>query len=100
MFTVLRRFSILMTMILEFYILGTRPKRLIVLAVFVMIFGAIVAAANDLGNPVKDLFVLNNSPIYFELYLSGNKLTMEQLIVLFWQTISLLRRTVSTQSHI
>ena len=49
MFTVLRRFSILMTMILEFYILKTRPRRLIIFAVLIMIFGAIVAASNDLA---------------------------------------------------
>ena len=36
-------------MILEFYILKTRPRRLIIFAVLIMIFGAIVAASNDLA---------------------------------------------------
>ena len=61
MFTVLRRFSILMTMILEFYILKTRPKRLIIFAVFIMIFGAIVAASNDLAFEARAYaFILAN----------------------------------------
>lgn len=81
MFTVLRRFSILMTMILEFYILGTRPKRLIVLAVFVMIFGAIVAAANDLAYDgtaycfilANDLFTAANG-VYTKSHLNRSEI--------------------------
>merc|ERR1719412_26940 len=49
MMTVLRRFSVLMTMILEYLILNVRPRFEIQLSVFTMIFGAIVAALNDLA---------------------------------------------------
>ena len=49
MMTVLRRFSILMTMIGEFYLLKVNPDIKIQLSVYLMIFGAIIAACNDLA---------------------------------------------------
>lgn len=59
MFTMLRRFSILMTMIAEFYILSVRPKLAVKISVGLMIIGAIIAALNDLGfNPEGYVFVL------------------------------------------
>jgi len=49
MFTVLRRFSILLTLLLEIYILLKKPSRMIVFSVLLMIGGAMVAALNDLA---------------------------------------------------
>jgi len=49
MMTVLRRFSVLMTMVLEYFILNVRPRFDVQLSVFLMIFGALVAAINDLA---------------------------------------------------
>ncbi|KAJ8950652.1 hypothetical protein NQ318_010853 [Aromia moschata] len=49
MFTALRRFSILMTMILELYILGIKPSFSVQFSVYTMIMGAIVAASNDIA---------------------------------------------------
>merc|ERR1719412_661664 len=49
MMTVLRRFSVLMTMVAEYFILSIRPRFEIQLSVFTMIFGAMVAALNDLA---------------------------------------------------
>ena len=49
MMTVLRRFSILMTMIGEFYLLKVNPDIKVQMSVYMMIFGAIVAACNDLA---------------------------------------------------
>lgn len=61
MFTVLRRFSILMTMIAEFYILEVRPSFSVQFSVYMMILGAIIAASNDLAfNFNGYLFVLLN----------------------------------------
>lgn len=61
MFTALRRFSILMTMIAELYILGVRPTFSVQFSVYTMILGAIVAASNDLGfNFVGYVYVLLN----------------------------------------
>ncbi|CAK6950635.1 UDP-N-acetylglucosamine/UDP-glucose/GDP-mannose transporter [Scomber scombrus] len=61
MFTVLRKFTILMTMILEIYILRkTFPKRL-VYSVVAIIFGAMVAASSDLAFDVESYtFILLN----------------------------------------
>lgn len=61
MMTVLRRFSILMTMIGEFYVLKVRPGMPVQLSVYLMIFGAIVAASNDLAFNLQGyIFVLLN----------------------------------------
>lgn len=61
MFTVLRKFAILMTMILEVFILRkTFPKRL-VYSVVTIVFGAMVAASSDLAFDVEAYsFILLN----------------------------------------
>lgn len=59
MMTVLRRFSILMTMIGEFYILSYKPRLSVQLSVYLMIFGALVAAANDLAFNLKVTDILD-----------------------------------------
>merc|ERR1712241_691258 len=61
MMTVLRRFSILMTMIGEFYLLKVNPDIKVQLSVYLMIFGATVAACNDLAfSPMGYTFILLN----------------------------------------
>lgn len=49
MFTMLRRFSILMTMVAEYWVLNVRQKLSVKISVGLMIFGAIIAALSDLG---------------------------------------------------
>lgn len=49
MFTALRRFSILLTMILEYYLLGVYPVFSVQVSVYTMIVGALLAASNDLA---------------------------------------------------
>lgn len=49
MFTVLRRFSILMTMILEYFILGIKASYAVRFSIGLMIFGSIIAALYDLA---------------------------------------------------
>lgn len=62
MFTALRRFSILMTMVLEFYILGIKPVFSVQFSVYTMIVGAIVAASNDIAFNLQGyIFVLLNN---------------------------------------
>lgn len=61
MFTALRRFSILMTMVAEFYILGVKPSMAVQFSVYTMIVGAIIAASNDLAFTAEGYaFVLLN----------------------------------------
>lgn len=49
MFAALRRFSILMTMILEFYVLGVKPTKAVQISVYSMVGGALIAASDDLS---------------------------------------------------
>jgi len=66
--TVLRRFSILMTMIGEFYILKVKPTTSVQLSVYLMILGSIVAASNDLAFNMKGyIYVLLN-----DFFTAGN----------------------------
>ncbi|XP_044269995.1 UDP-sugar transporter UST74c-like [Tribolium madens] len=61
MFTALRRFSILLTMILELYILGIRPSFSVQFSVYTMILGAVVAASNDIAFNLQGyIYVLLN----------------------------------------
>jgi len=61
MFTVLRRFSILMTMILEWFILKNEARRPIIVSIAIMIGGALVAALDDLAFDVAAYcFILLN----------------------------------------
>lgn len=53
MFTAIRRFGILITMLLEFKILGVKPSFAVQLSVWCMIGGAILAAADDLSFSVE-----------------------------------------------
>lgn len=74
MLTVLRRFSILMTMIGEFLILNSKPSRAVQLSVYLMIFGAIVAASNDIAFKLKGyIFVLLN-----DFFTAGNGVLMKK----------------------
>ena len=48
MFTALRRFSIMMTMVGEWFVLGSKPSFAVVSSIMLMVVGAIVAALFDL----------------------------------------------------
>lgn len=62
MFTAIRRFSILMTMVLEFKVLGNRPSKPVQISVWSMVGGAVLAASDDLSFnlPGYTYVMLNN----------------------------------------
>jgi solute carrier family 35 protein len=61
MFTVLRRFAILLTMVLEYTMLSVHQTNTVVASVFGMIGGAIIAALDDLAFDARGyFFVLSN----------------------------------------
>lgn len=74
MLTVLRRFSIVMTMILELYILRKHPSLAVQFSVFLMVIGAIVAAMYDLT------FDLNGYIVVFlnDAFTAANGVFMKQ----------------------
>jgi len=49
MFTVLRRFAIPMTLMLEKHLLGTQPNSRVYFSVFLMMVGSVIAALSDLA---------------------------------------------------
>jgi len=62
MFTVLRRFSIPMTMGLEWLLLGVAASRSVQFSVFLMVFGAVLAGLADMSfDPVGYLFIFGNN---------------------------------------
>lgn len=62
MFTALRRISILMTMVLQWYILKSSPKKLQIISIITMVAGSFLAAANDLTfNAHGYIFVMLNN---------------------------------------
>merc|ERR1711892_971480 len=74
MMTVLRRFSILMTMMGEFYLLNVGPPMMIQLSVYSMIFGSLIAALNDLAFNLRGYtYVLLN-----DFFTAGNGVLMKK----------------------
>lgn len=95
MFTVLRRFSIAMTMACEYYVLRKKPSSEVLLSVCAMVLGALVAAASDLSFDMVGYFmVLTNdvftalSGVYMKKATSSlSPATSNKLAVLFYNSV-------------
>lgn len=92
MFTALRRFSIMMTMIGEYYVIGKSPTNNVMLCVFLMVGGALVAASNDLSFDLYGyaLVFLNNfftalSGVYLKKASTSGKCS--KMSVLFYNSL-------------
>lgn len=74
MFTVLRRFTILLTMIGEYVILRVRARNSIIMSVLAMVGGAFIAATNDLAfDSLGYLYVLLN-----DCFTAGNNIFVKK----------------------
>jgi len=74
MMTVLRRFSILMTMAGEYYVLKSRPSMAVQASVYLMIAGSALAAVNDLAFNLRGYtYVLLN-----DVFTAGNGVLMKK----------------------
>ena len=95
MFTVLRRFSIAMTMIGEYIVLHKKPSMEVVLSVVSMVMGALVAAAGDLTFDLAGyIMVLTNdlftalSGVYMKKATSSlSPATSNKIGVLFYNSL-------------
>ena len=67
MFSCLRRLSILITMVAEAYVFGTKPSTEVRFSVFLMIFGAFIAAISDLGFDLEGYVLIFISDIFTAL---------------------------------
>ncbi|XP_039260300.1 nucleotide sugar transporter SLC35D1-like [Styela clava] len=76
MFTVLRRFSILFTLILEFFVLRKKASRTVTSTVLMMIGGSIIAASDDLAfDLVGYTFIIAN-----DVFTALNAVFMKKLL--------------------
>eukprot|EP00760_Papus_ankaliazontas_P015146 PhM_4_TR16371/c0_g1_i1/m.77377/K15281/SLC35D; solute carrier family 35 len=93
MFVLLRRFSIVMTLYLESYLLGKVHERLVHISVSLMILGAMIAAANDFTIDIwgytfillNDVFTALNGVLLRKKVDVRDKLTTEG--VMFYNTL-------------
>ena len=94
MFTALRRFSILMTMIAEWYVLSSKPTNEMVVAVALMVGGSSIAAMFDFSFDMTGylLVFLNNiftalNGVYMKKALSSDCLKKNNLAILFYNSV-------------
>ena len=94
MFTALRRFSILMTMWLEWYIIGNKPTKSVLITVGMMVGGAVIASMYDIAFDTwgysmvfaNNIFTALNG-VFMKKALSSTNLKNNKLGVLFYNSL-------------
>lgn len=91
MFTALRRISIFMTMVAQYYFLGAPLNRNVFWSVVVMIFGSYVAAINDLTfSPRGYTYVMMNNVLTMAAQIQTKRALQQKhtkTSILFWTSI-------------
>ena len=92
MFTALRRVSILMTMIAQHYFLGAELRKDVLCCIMLMIFGSVVAAANDMAFSLRGYAcIMSNNILTTASQIQAKKaLTRESVTkttLIFWTSI-------------
>lgn len=91
MFTALRRISIFLTMLAQYYILGAPLKRKVFWSVIVMILGSYIAALNDLTfSPEGYAYVMANNVLTMAAQIQTKRTLSQQWSkssILFWTSI-------------
>lgn len=95
MFTAIRRFSILWTMLLEFKILGIKPSAAVQFSVWCMIGGAILAACDDLTFTITGyLYVMlaNLLTAAYGVYIKEkiNTIDMDKFGIMYYNSLLML----------
>ncbi|KAF0988063.1 hypothetical protein HZS_3929 [Henneguya salminicola] len=79
MLTVLRRFSLFITLIGEFIFLKIRPKNITVFSIMVMILGAIIACLNDISFNANTYFIVGLNNLLTSGYVIGIKKILQEV---------------------
>lgn len=91
MFTALRRFSIFMTMMAQYYFLSTPLRKHVVWAVVVMISGSLIAAADDLTFDARGYTYIMLNNVFTAASQIQTKKTLAKkwtkTTVLFWSSV-------------
>ncbi len=91
MFTALRRISIFMTMIAQYYFLNVEIKKPVFWSIVVMIGGSLIAAANDLTFDVKGyIYIMINNVLTTGVQIQTKKTIGQKwtkTTILFWSSV-------------
>lgn len=92
MFTVLRRFSLVMIAISEYFVLGTKQSKSIIVTICFMILGSIIAAMSDISFNLLGYFLATTNNVFttvnmIYIKLSINSQEISKLELLYYNAV-------------